>query len=241
VHVFSRESGIEVLRLPAGVTVRCSQRVEDPLLVSGDRFITPISVSPTTNVDESPHPKLIAARVSRDGRDLVVLLEKRVIFIRDFEQICEGETTFEQARTVLDLRPEDICYDLGFDHGRICVATVHGLYIFTFGPDLSAKAAFVRPSNDPSDRPSLKGCMQITDRRIYFTWEDSRGRQDIPLFEDAENARELPPSTSFIGDLLAFEDPTVMGLMMARHSVFDSNSVGCVDFSLMPEGNPSEN
>lgn len=58
VHVFSRGCGIEVLRIPADATVRCSQRVEDPLLVSGDRFITPISVSP--KVDESPCPKFIA-------------------------------------------------------------------------------------------------------------------------------------------------------------------------------------
>lgn len=56
VHVFSRGRGIEVLRIPADVTIRSSQRVEDPLLVSGDRFITPISV--TLRVDESPCPYL---------------------------------------------------------------------------------------------------------------------------------------------------------------------------------------
>jgi hypothetical protein len=34
------------------------------------------------------------ARVSRDGRDLVVLSHQHhVIFIRDFERICRGETT----------------------------------------------------------------------------------------------------------------------------------------------------
>ena len=50
VHVFSRESGTEVLRIPANAAVRCSQRVEDPFLVSGDWFITPLSVYP--EVDE---------------------------------------------------------------------------------------------------------------------------------------------------------------------------------------------
>jgi hypothetical protein len=55
----------------------------------------------------------------------VVLSEKhRVVLIRDFERICRGETTFECAGVVLGLRPEDICYDLGFEHGRVCVATV---------------------------------------------------------------------------------------------------------------------
>ena len=35
--------------------------------------------------------------------------------------------------------------------------------------------------------------MQLTDRRIYFTWADARRREDITLFEDAENSEELPP------------------------------------------------
>ena len=61
VHVFSRESGTEVLCIPVDVTARCSQRVEDPVLVSGDWFITPISVSPRLEVDKSrPLPDLIA-------------------------------------------------------------------------------------------------------------------------------------------------------------------------------------
>ena len=59
VHVFSRGCDItEVLRIPANATARCSQRVEDPLLVSGYKFITPISVS--LKVDESPCQKFIA-------------------------------------------------------------------------------------------------------------------------------------------------------------------------------------
>jgi hypothetical protein len=139
VRVFSRESGIEILRIPACATVRCSLRVEDPLLKSGDWFITPLSVSP--EVDESPCPKFIAgvfnnalrhfvltsriAHVSRDGRDLVILSERdRVVFIRDFERIGLGETTFEQTGLVLNIPPEHTCYCLGFEHGRVCVATV---------------------------------------------------------------------------------------------------------------------
>ena len=56
VHVFSRESGSEILRIPADATVRCSQHVvEDPRLVSGDWLITPLSVS--TKVDEFRRPK----------------------------------------------------------------------------------------------------------------------------------------------------------------------------------------
>ncbi|KAF8271009.1 hypothetical protein EI94DRAFT_653474 [Lactarius quietus] len=125
VHVFSRKSGIEVLRIPAEASVRCSQHVlvEDPLLISRDWLVTPLSVS--HEVDETPHPEFISVRASRDGRDLVVLSQQQhVIFIRDFERICRGETTFEQAGLVLGIQPEAMCYDLGFEHGRICVATV---------------------------------------------------------------------------------------------------------------------
>jgi hypothetical protein len=65
------------------------------------------------------------ARVSRDGRDLVALSRQHhIIFIRDFERICRGETTFKQAGLVLGIQPEAMCYDLGFEDGRVCVATV---------------------------------------------------------------------------------------------------------------------
>ena len=50
-------------------------------------------------------------------------------------------------------------------------------------------AVFVRPSEEP-DR--LMSCMQLTDRRIYFTWGNARRRQDLPMFKDEENERELP-------------------------------------------------
>ncbi|KAN0129694.1 hypothetical protein V8E53_012514 [Lactarius tabidus] len=188
VHVFSRESGSEVLRIPADATIRRSQLVEDPAF---DNFTTVLSVSP--KVDKS-RPEFMAAHVSRDGRDLVVLSERRrVVFIRDFERICRGETSLEEAGLSLSIRQDDVCCYLGFEHGRVCVATMLGLYIFTFGPDLSAKAVFVQPSKNPSADSHPISCMQLTDRRIYFTWEDTRRRPDIALFEDAENAQELPP------------------------------------------------
>ena len=55
----------------------------------------------------------------------MVLSEKRrVLFIQDYERICRGEVTFERAAFVLNIQPEDKCYYLDFEHGRICVATV---------------------------------------------------------------------------------------------------------------------
>jgi len=144
----------------------------------------------------------------------VVSERHRVVFIRDFERICRGETTFERAGLVLGIRPEDTCYALGFEHGRVCVATIQGLYIFTFGPDLSAnlKAAFVRPHKDPSVWSRPNSCVELTDRCIYFTWTDSRRREDIPLFRDAENAQELPPPPIPPILNLEFEVPTWHGL-----------------------------
>ena len=57
----------------------------------------------------------------------------------------------------------------------------------------------MRPSNDPSTISDPTNCVQLTDRRIYFTWTDATRREDIPLIEDAENAlgilSALIPST----------------------------------------------
>ena len=35
--------------------------------------------------------------------------------------------------------------------------------------------------------------MQVTDRRIYISWVDNMLRKHVPLFENVENAQELPP------------------------------------------------
>ncbi|KAI9444180.1 hypothetical protein H4582DRAFT_2071751 [Lactarius indigo] len=231
VRVFSRESGNEVLQIPADAPVQCNQLVEDPFLMSGNSFITPLSVS--LNEDYSC-PRFIAVHVSRDGRDLVVLSDRGrhgVVFIRDFERICRGETSLEQAGLVLSIPPHTCCY-LGFEHGRVCVATVQGLYIFTFGPDLSPKAVFVQPYNYKSRRLRFISCMQLTDRRIYFMWENARRRQGIPLFEDEGNAQELPPPIT--PTLIeGFQEPV-------RLDPNERISVGCIDFTLMPENYASD-
>jgi hypothetical protein len=36
------------------------------------------------------------------------------------------------------------------------------------------------------------GCMELTDRRVYFTWDNIR--RDIPLFTDEESKLEIIPS-----------------------------------------------
>ncbi|KAH9047901.1 hypothetical protein EDB84DRAFT_1434624 [Lactarius hengduanensis] len=205
VHVFSRESGNEVLEIPADATIRCTLLVHGP---TSDTFIKPISVS--SKGDQS-RARFAAAHVSRDGRDLVVLSHKRrVVFIQDFERICRGETSLERGGLSLSIRSKGACCYLGFEHGRVCVATMQGLYIFTFGPDLSAKAVSHAIS-----------CVQLTDRHIYFTWDDARRRQDIPLFEDTENARELPPPITPTLDRESQVPP------LGGHSITNIGAVGC--------------
>ncbi|KAH9032739.1 hypothetical protein EDB84DRAFT_1561882 [Lactarius hengduanensis] len=241
VHVFSRESGNEVLCIPvnASLSVRSSQRVEDPFLVSGNWFTTPLSLYPNVVHEYRPITWFAAVRVSRDGCDLVVLSKdsRSIMFIRDFERICRGETSLEQAGLDLNIQPKDTCHYLDFEHGHVCVATVQGLYIFTFDPGCSARAAFVRPSKNPSDR-SLSypiSCVQLTERRIYFTWEGERHRQDIPLFEDVENAQELSRPITPPLDPDFQVTPWIL-----EHASVEKNSAGCIDFSLMPEGYASE-
>jgi len=69
--------------------------------------------------------------------------------------------------------------------------------------------------------------MQLTYRRIYFTWEDAR-RRDVPLFKDEEDTMPEPSSS---GTAELSQEAWVNPEFDARESV----SVGCVDFSLMPE------
>lgn len=54
VHVYSRENGSEVLRIPADATIRCSQLVEDP---DFENFVTVLSISSKA---EKSRPKFIA-------------------------------------------------------------------------------------------------------------------------------------------------------------------------------------
>jgi hypothetical protein len=70
---------------------------------------------------------------------------------------------------------------------------LHGLYIINVdaSPSIdSAKVVLVRPYLDSAPRPHHQiSCLQLTDRRVYFTWEDAR-RRDVPLFKDEEDVPE---------------------------------------------------
>ena len=161
--------------------------------------------------------------VSRDGRDLAILgIRHRVLLVRDFEHICRGEASLVDMSQDLYFFPVGQTYYLAFEHGRICVATVRclytisptcthsslhflkfwqmdGLYVINVdrSPSIdSAKVVLVRPCLDSELEPHHEiSCMQLTDRRIYFTWEDAR-RGDVALFKDEQDALwPTPPVT----------------------------------------------
>jgi hypothetical protein len=62
-------------------------------------------------------------------------------------------------------------------------------------------------------------CMQLTDRRIYFTWEDAR-RRDVPLLKDEGNTRSEPRRKPFgsFNVLASLSEPrnTILGSLKIR-------------------------
>lgn len=128
----------------------------------------------------------------------MVLSEKhRVVFIRDFEGICHGETTFERAGVVLGIPPEDTCRNLDLEHGRVCVATVR----------ISQTPCDPRYSLLFLDRGALylhlrpwafgEGCVRATLRRTgsshelhathgpsYILYVGAKRRRDLPMSKD---------------------------------------------------------
>jgi len=243
-HVFSRGGdgqdggggGAEVLRVPNDVAVL---NVVSTVLVPGadgadndDPFVAVVPLRTTES--DHPRPTFVAAHVSRDGRDLVVLTSKvRVLVIRDFERICRGEMSLEAAGQVVRLKLRDKCYYLAFEHGRICVASLGGLYVFNVNRGTSIdslKVVVVRPFlNSPAPHHTIS-CMQLTDRRIYFTW-DEENRRNVPLYKDDESTAD--PYWSMFSSMV---EPLGLPWVDFELDPQETTSVGCIDFSLMPEG-----
>ena len=68
----------------------------------------------------------------------------------------------------------------------------HGLYIVNVdrSPSINlAKVVLVRPYADPTPGSyHAITCVELTDRRVYFTWADAGRRDDVPLYKERENA-----------------------------------------------------
>ena len=56
------------------------------------------------------------------------------------------------------------------------------------------KAVYARPYNT-AERARNVSCMQLTDRRVYFTWKNAR-HWGIAMFRDEESVLELSPPTT---------------------------------------------
>ena len=86
-----------------------------------------------------------------------------------------------------------------------------GLYIITVDRDQGdlndlTRVLFVQPfpiSGPGAVRSYDISCMQLSDRRIYFTWGDARRRLDIPLFRDNKTGLDLlsPKASSTVEQL----------------------------------------
>jgi hypothetical protein len=67
------------------------------------------------------------------------------------------------------------------------------------------KVLFVQPFFGLSSAHSHDiSCMQLTDRRVYFTWDDAGRRLDIPLFKDEKTGLDLlshKEASSTVGQL----------------------------------------
>ena len=168
----------------------------------------------------------------------------RVLLYRDFERIRRGEIGPVAAGRFLRLSSGDRCLALAFKHRRLCIATVciflriprylnswlpppraqlHALYIINLSHSTDtdpAKVVTVWPylNSAPTSNHGFS-CMQLTDRRIYFTWEDAR-RRDVPLLKDEGNIRPEPlrkPFGSF-NILASLSEPrnTILGPLKIR-------------------------
>jgi hypothetical protein len=71
---------------------------------------------------------------------------------------------------------------------------LYGLYIVNVdrSPSIDlAKVVLVRPYVEPTPGSYYAiPCVELTDRRVYFAWEDARRRDDVPLYKDGGNALE---------------------------------------------------
>ena len=99
---------------------------------------------------------------------------------------------------------------------------LYGLYVINVdgSPSIdSAKVVLVRPYLDSAPGPHDEiSCMQLTDRRVYFTWEDAR-RGDIPLFKDEQDApRPASPALYTLEEFSEQSEPWPwMGREFGRH------------------------
>ena len=84
------------------------------------------------------------------------------------------------------------------------------------------KVLFVQPFSLFGPDPALSrdiSCIQVTDRRVYFTWDDAKRRLDIPLFKDEKAGLDLlslkSSALSTVGQLDEPRDR--VGIEFGRH------------------------
>ncbi|KAA1477050.1 hypothetical protein DENSPDRAFT_884770 [Dentipellis sp. KUC8613] len=228
---------------------------------TSDAVVAPVRLRPLDqrmSLVCGPRGGIMAVHVSEDGRDLVILCEREcVILIENFERICRQECTFADIAVELRLGPgASLSTYLALEHGRVCVATTDKLLIL----HLDASAHGVKP---PQRAPHLfrqplpsfprlavhgvppldshlafvaLSCVQLSDRRVFFTWNAAHRPPDLELYQDPD---ESPQPTTLA--LVPYSVPVNVGvgsvhvLEPAPIEPFERLNVGCIDFSIMPE------
>ena len=113
-----------------------------------------------------------------------------------------------------------------------------------------AKVVFVQPFAGPTSlNTHTISCMQLTDRRIYFTWDNVRRRRDISLFKDDKNILNFLSPELEASSMVEQSDES-QGREYLEHGKYhhalkryhgvsfvsvEGVSVGCIDFALLPE------
>ncbi|KAI0056022.1 hypothetical protein BV25DRAFT_1921346 [Artomyces pyxidatus] len=270
VRIFSRETGQRVMQIQSLIFVERVLAADIDSQQPQNAVVSPLPLVPIDAYDGAPYypGEFIAVHVSSDGRDLVLLRRQGcVLFFQDFERYVDGD--IESAALEVRLRSTLHLY-LAFEHDRVCVAARKGLYIFTLDSARHSTSRAACDVNDPHPvsfprislcavqpykrhtwSPDLS-CLQITDRRIFFTWnmrtrrvalqlyhggdEDPPPRAVAMLQDDGHSVAESVPGAH--GDVeQAFDMIAGLELNMPLQLIWgtaDDTPVGCIDFSLMP-------
>ncbi|KAH9919936.1 uncharacterized protein B0H18DRAFT_1026275 [Fomitopsis serialis] len=140
------------------------------LHLSGQRGFarTVLKPEPTLGSDRIPLTmslRLSNAHLSGSGRDLACMLaDGRLVLIRDFESIADGNLSVPEAVLEVDLTHVNSAdsdeanlrnrsragYYLAFEQGRVAVATSHGLYVLTLDARERGLAESLRPATSDS-------------------------------------------------------------------------------------------
>ncbi|THH20465.1 hypothetical protein EW146_g910 [Bondarzewia mesenterica] len=205
VRVFSREDGMLVMELSENDRDQCvHMTIEDPPpSARGPVFMSPVvpRENSASTFSIEPFEGFVAVHVSADGRDLAVLCRTYVMLIKDYERIIRGVASLADAVSVKALAR--ITRSSMEELTAINFMQTEGFYVFIPGGSYCglcpARTSTISPFPDLyifSILPLEQGgfdddfsCLQMTDRRIFCTWNTSLVPPGLTLYEGSEDIR----------------------------------------------------